>query len=172
MPAGSYLLDGGTVEEFSCAAGPLGWRYVGRRPGWSLDLTVDAAWRPVRLLVASGGSELRGGAVGPGVVWQRDGVEHATTAAAFTGDSPAFAVVTARLLGLSVGATSRARLVRLSDALGALTVEEGWARTPDVQETERYEAADLATGERREVHLAGDVLVAGTGVVLAALTRL
>ncbi|MCW2776388.1 MAG: hypothetical protein JWN17_113 [Frankiales bacterium] len=170
MPAGSYALAGGTVEEFRCAAGPRGWRYVGTRPGWTLDLTVDAAWRPVRLLVVAGGVELRGGAVGPELVWRRGEVEHAAEAVGFTGDSPAFAVVTARQLRLDVGGTARLRLVRLSPALGALTVDEGWGRTPDVEEAERYEVADLASGERREVHLVGDVVVAATGVELASLT--
>lgn len=170
MPAGSYRLDDGTVETFRCAAGPAGWRYVGTRPGWSLDLAVDAAWRPVRLLV-SGAGELRGGAVGPDLLWRVGDHEHRASAAAFTGDSPAFLVATARMLALGVGATARVPLVRLSAALGALTVEEGWGRTPDVEEAERYEVADLATGERREVHLVGDVVVAATGVVLMSLTR-
>lgn len=171
MPSGSYRLADGTVEEFRCAAGPAGWRYVGTRSdGLSLDLAVDAAWRPVRLVV-SGPVELRGGAAGPELLWRRDDVEHRAAAAAFTGDSPAFAVTTARMLGLAVGATVRVRLVRLSAALGALTVDEGWGRTADVEEVQRYEAADLATGERREVHLAGDVVVDATGVDLLTLSR-
>lgn len=171
MPSGSYRLAGGVVESFRCAAGPAGWRYVATRTdGLALDLAVDAAWRPVRL-VASGSAELRGGAVGPDLLWRRGDDEHAATAAGFTGDSPAFAVVTARMLALDVGATARVRLVRLSHALGALTVEQGWGRTPDVEGVERYEAADLATGERRTVHLAGDVVVDATDVDLLSLTR-
>ena len=158
MPSGSYRLADGGVERFRCAAGPAGWRYVGTRDdGLVLDLAVDAAWRPVRLLVTAGGVELRGGAAGPELLWRRGDDEHRATAAAFTGDSPAFAVATARLLRLDVGATARLPLVRLSAALGALDVEEGWGRTPDVDGVERYEAADLSTGERRTVHLAGDV---------------
>ena len=180
MPSGSYRLTdpGGAqaVEEFRCAAGPAGWRYVatrtdtGGRPLLALDLAVDDRWRAVRLVASAGGVELRGGVAGPEALWRRGDVGHAAGAAGFTGDSPAFAVVTARLLGLDVGGTARVRLVRLSPALGALTVEEGWGRTPDVEGVERYEAADLATGERRVVHLAGDVLVDATGVDLLTLT--
>ncbi len=80
-------------------------------------------------------------------------------------------MVTARLLGLQVGATAQVPLVRLSGALGALTVHEGWGRTAGVEEAERYEVADLGTAVRREVHLVGDVVVAADGVELASLTR-
>lgn len=181
MPSGSYRLsdsDGPyAVEDFRCAVGPAGWRYVATRtdpdgrPLLALDLAVDDRWRAVRLVVSAGGAELRGGVAGREAVWRRGDAEHAAAAAGFTGDSPCFAVATARLLGLEVGATARLRLVRLSVALGALSVDEGWARTADVEQCERYEAADLATGERRTVHLAGDVVVDATGVELASLTR-
>ncbi len=181
MPRGSYALSGpdgpiGT-EHFSCAAGPAGWRYVGRRespdgrPTGLLDLTVDASWRVVRLHAEAGAWSLRGGVVGAQAVWRRGDAEHSERAAGFTGTSPAFAVGTARLLALEPGGTARLRLVRLSGALAALTVDEGWGRTPDVAGVERYEAADLATGERRVVHLAGDVVVDGTGVDLLTLTQ-
>ena len=181
MPSGSYLLsdhDGPyAVESFRCAAGPAGWRYVATRtdpdgrPLLGLDLAVDDRWRAVRLVLAVGGAELRGGVVGPEAVWRRGADEHATPAAGFTGDSPAFAVATARLLALAVGGTARLRLVRLSAALGALTVDEGWGRTADEQGAERYEAADLATGGRRVVHLVDDVVVDAGGVDLQTLTR-
>ena len=184
MPSGAYLLDvpdGATgppaVERFSCAAGPLGWRYTAvretadGRPLGRLDLVVDAAWRAVRLDATAGGWTLRGGAAAAELVWRRGEQEHRAPAASFTGDSPAFLVATARLLGLAVGVQRRVRLVRLGEGLAPLTVEEGWGRTPDVEEAERYEAADLATGERRVVHLVGDVVVDGTGVDLLSLTR-
>ncbi len=172
MPAGSYRLGSGVVEEFRCAAGPAGWRYVATRTdGLALDLAVDAAWRPVRLLLTGPAGELRGGAVGPELLWRRGEDEHRADAAGFTGDSPVFALVTARMLGLAVGGTARVRLVALSPALGALTVEQGWGRTPDVEGVQRWEAADLATGERRVVHLADDVVVDADGVALLTLTR-
>ncbi|MCW2606889.1 MAG: hypothetical protein JWO60_1582 [Frankiales bacterium] len=182
MPSGTWRLsdhDGPyAVEQFRCAAGPAGWRGVvsradlDGRPLLSLDLAVDAAWRQVRL-VCSGPAELRGGVVGGEVLWQRDGTDHRAAAAGFTGDSPLFALVTARRLGLAAGTSARLPLVRLSAALGALTVEEGWARTADVREAdlviERYEVADLATGARRTLHLVDDVVVDATGVELLAL---
>jgi hypothetical protein len=173
------------VERFACAAGPAGWRYTASRededgrPAGTLDLTVDRAWRILRLHAEAGGWELRGGVAGDRTVFRRGPEEHDAVAAGFTGTSPAFAVVTARLLGLAPGVTARLRLVRLSDALAPLTVDEGWGRTEDapadlpagVDAVERYEVADLATGERRVVHLAGDVVVDATGVVLLSLTR-
>ncbi|MCW2665487.1 MAG: hypothetical protein JWN57_449 [Frankiales bacterium] len=185
MPTGAYLLsdhDGPyAVERFTCAPGPAGWRYTATRsdPGTGaplgrLDLTLDGAGRAVRLELAAGGWELRGGMAGASAVWRRGEAERTATAAGFTGTSPAFAVATARLLGLSVGDPRRVRLVRVGDeALAARTVEEGWARTVVTDSgglpVERYEAADLATGERRVLHLVGDVVVDGTGIALLEL---
>jgi hypothetical protein len=184
VPQGRYRVAGAAgavVERFSCAPGPAGWRYTATRedddgrPAGTLDLTVDLAWRALRLHAQAGGWQVRGGAAGDRVVFRRGDAEHEAVAAGFTGSSPAFAVVTARLLGLAPGGTCRVRLVRLSDALAPLTVDEGWGRTADlasdVGAVERYEVADLATGERRVVHLAGDVVVHATGVDLLSLTR-
>lgn len=180
---GSYRVDGPSgpaIERFSCGAGPAGWRCTATREDGdgrllaTLDLTVDRTWRTVRLSAEAGGWQLRGGVAGDRVLWRRGGQEHAAVAAGFTGSSPVFAVATARLLGLAPGGTARVRLVRLSDALAPLTVDEGWGRTADLPGgagVERYEVADLATGERRVVHLVGDVVVDATGVDLVALTR-
>jgi len=65
VPAGSYVIvnEGRRLgtEEFRCAPGPMGWRYVSRietsLPAPHLetvDLVADAAWRPVRLRVETG----------------------------------------------------------------------------------------------------------------------
>lgn len=185
MPTGAYLLsdhDGPyAVERFTCAPGPAGWRYTATRadpvtgdPLGRLDLTLDGDGRAVRLEVDAGGWELRGGVVGATAVWRRGAQELSATAAGFTGTSPAFSVATARLLRLSVGDPRRVRLVRLGDeALATRTVDEGWALTSvldrDGLPVERYEVADLATGERRVLHLVGDVVVDGTGVALLEL---
>jgi hypothetical protein len=196
LPRGTYhhLDPGGTlagVEVFSCAPGPSGWRYVSQtytalnEPLGRVDVTVDAAWRQVRVQVTGGGWTLRGGLVGPDAVWVRspadaalggdEGAEQTATAAGFTGRSPAFAVVTARLLGLSLLDRRRVRLVGVTEpACVALPVDEGWALV-DVTEhatdtgalpVERYEVADLATAERRVVHLAGDVVLEAPGLEL------
>lgn len=194
------------VEVFSCAPGPAGWRYVsqtydaGNRPLGRVDVTVDDHWRQVRVLVTAGAWTLRGGLAGPEAVWVRvpaegpegappgegagsggsgaDAVEQAATAAGFTGRSPAFAVVTARLLGLGLLDRRRVRLVGVTEpAAVALPVDEGWALV-DVEEhatdtaplrVERYEVADLATAERRVVHLAGDVVLEAPGLELVDL---
>jgi hypothetical protein len=198
MPRGTYhhLDPGGSlagVEVFSCAPGPSGWRYVSQvytpehEPLGRVDVTVDDAWRQVRVQVTSGAWSLRGGVAGPDAVWVRgpadaapggEGDEHTATAAGFTGRSPAFAVATARLLRLSLLDRRRVRLVGVTEpACVALPVDEGWALV-DVTEhetetaplrVERYEVADLATAERRVVHLAGDVVLEAPGLELADL---
>jgi hypothetical protein len=199
VPRGTYhhLDPGGTlagVEVFSCAPGPAGWRYVSQtydadsRPLGRVDVTVDDRWRQVRVQVTAGAWTLRGGLAGPEAVWVRapadapvgraEDTEQAATAAGFTGRSPAFAVVTARLLGLSLLDRRRVRLVGVTEpACVALPVDEGWALV-DVTEHEtdsgplpvqRYEVADLATAERRVVHLAGDVVLEAPGLELVDL---
>jgi len=171
---GSYLV-GEFAERFSCGAGPAGWRYVGTRSGGDrIDLTVDATGRCVRLVVEQDGWELRGGSVGAEVLWVRGEEEHGATADGFTGSSPAYDVATARLLGLQVGEQRRTTLVEITEPVAATrTVEHGWARTegpePDV---DRYEVADLQTGERWVLHVSGEVLVSREGARTAALTEM
>jgi hypothetical protein len=70
MPAGTYSVlsaDGSVeaTEEFRCAPGPMGWRYfsevdtVDPVPHHdTIDVAVDAGWRPVRLRVDSGDHHL------------------------------------------------------------------------------------------------------------------
>jgi hypothetical protein len=66
MPAGAYsVFDGdGSVEgteDFRCAPGPMGWRYFSEVDTAepvphheTIDVAVDADWRPVRLRIDSG----------------------------------------------------------------------------------------------------------------------
>lgn len=198
MPRGTYHHldpDGSLVgvEVFSCAPGPSGWRYVSQvyddasAPLGRVDVTVDDRWRQVRVQVTAGGWTLRGGLAGPEAVWVRlpadtppseGGDEQTATAVGFTGRSPAFAVATARMLRLDLLDRRRVRLVGVTEpACVALPVDEGWALV-DVEEhatdsgplrVERYEVADLATAERRVVHLAGDVVLEAPGLELADL---
>jgi hypothetical protein len=211
VPRGTYhhIDPGGSlagVEVFSCAPGPSGWRYVSQvyaplggedaggggalgEPLGRVDVTVDAAWRQVRVVVTGGGWTVRGGVLGPDVVWVRTpaalpgapdvaGEEQAARGVGFTGRSPAFAVVTARLLGLGLLDRRRVRLLGVTEpACATLPVDEGWALV-DVTEhetetaplrVERYEVADLATAERRVVHLAGDVVLEAPGLELVDL---
>ena len=212
VPSGSYLhldpVDGSpvAVEEFSCAAGPVGWRYVatvrdpdGREAG-RIDVTLDTGGRQVQVVLAAGGWTLRGGVAGRETLWVRRpvpgagpgagagaevdrgaegaGVERVEVAAGFTGRSPAFLVAAARLLRLSAGARARLRLVEVTEpAVGTRLTEQGWSLdgvTSYPTETDplpvaRYRVADLATGQARDVHLAGDVVVAAGNLELTAL---
>jgi hypothetical protein len=66
MPAGAYsvLASDGSVEgteDFRCAPGPMGWRYFSEVDTAepvphheTIDVAVDADWRPVRLRIDSG----------------------------------------------------------------------------------------------------------------------
>lgn len=191
MPRGTYHHldpDGATVgvEVFSCAPGPSGWRYVSQvyspdnEPLGRVDVTVDVSWRQVRVQVSLGDLLLRGGVVGPDAVWVRGegSPEQTARAVGFTGRSPAFAVATARLLGLSPLDRRRVRLVGITEpSCAALPVDEGWALVEVTSHdtdagalrVERYEVADLATAERRVVHLAGDVVLEAPGLELVDL---
>jgi hypothetical protein len=200
VPRGLYSLrdQGGTVvayERFSCAPGPKGWRYNaqvlapdGRTPTGLVDVTTDASGLQIRVEVRSGGWVVRGGVADGETVWVRTGGsggdvgdetgEDTAVAAGFTGRSPGLLVAVARLLGLRAGASSRVRLVALTDpALAPRPVDVVWSLiTVEEYSTEvgplpveRYETAELASGQRSVVHLAGDVVLAATGVELAAL---
>lgn len=192
MPRGGYVhTDSGSVERFQCAPGPAGWRYVAQVHSGaagpaiaSVDLTVDERWRQIRLDLRAGGWLVRGGVAGRELLWVRardsgaEPAEHAESAAGFAGRSPAFLVAVARMLRLEPGTDARVRLVRLEEpALAALSVEESWTLAETtVHQTdagplrvERYEVADLATGQRRTIHLAGDVVLAAPDVELDEL---
>jgi Putative glycolipid-binding len=66
MPTGTYALvdDAGRrfgTEEFRCAPGPMGWRYVSDIETTdptphreTVDLVVDSGWRPVRMRIETG----------------------------------------------------------------------------------------------------------------------
>ncbi len=141
---GSYSVDG-RIERFSLVDG------VYR----STDDAGDTLVLSDRLEAVVDGWEVRGGVVGSECLWVRGEDEHRAVAAGFTGPSPAYDVSTARLLGLEVGDTMRLTLVELTRPVGAAqTVRHGWARTeaaePDV---ERYEVADLDSGERWVLHV-------------------
>ena len=60
MPTGAYELVDGTVERFSCAAGPAGWRYAGSTDRSRVDVTLDGCG-PVRVPSRSSGPRRRRG---------------------------------------------------------------------------------------------------------------
>jgi hypothetical protein len=190
VPRGSYLhidsIDGTPLaeERFSCARGAQGWRYVaevldpsGAAIG-AIDVTVDDAWRQLRVEVSAGSLVVRGGRSGGEMVWLRDTDEDSAAAYGFTGRSPAFLIVTARLLGLAPGASTAIRLVDLTEpSLAAFPVEQLWTLTevtpyeagPLSLPVERYEIVDRDSGQRRAVHLAGDVVLDAPGIELTEL---
>lgn len=191
MPTGEYVLADGParVERFSCAPGPVGWRYAATVEDDSgavfgrVDVTVDARWRQARVELRSGPWMLRGGVAGRELLWVRSGsdgadaAEFAETAVAFTGTSPAFLVTTARMLaGKSADLTC---VAVAGDALATRIARQRWTAV-DVTEhdtdlgplrVERYQVADLDTGEVAEIHVAGDVVLAAPGVELRALEK-
>ncbi len=191
MPRGTYLhvdsIDGTPLaqERFSCAPGAQGWRYVsevldpdGDHAVGGVDITVDLAWRQLRVEVSAGTLVVRGGRSGNETVWVRGTVEDSEAAYGFTGRSPAFLVVTARLLVPSRGASTAIRLVDLTEpSLAVLPVEQLWTLT-DITSygadtgtlpVETYEVVDRDSGVTRLVHLAGDIVLDAPGVELTEL---
>jgi hypothetical protein len=85
MPAGTYHViaaDGSVeaTEDFRCAPGPMGWRYFSEVDTSepvphheTIDVAVDASWRPVRLRVDSGDHQLLLEADGDRLAGWRDG---------------------------------------------------------------------------------------------------
>ncbi len=97
---------------------------------------------PVRLHVQAGPWVLRGGVVGPEVLWRRGEQEQQAVAHGFTGDSPAYALP---LLTLLADGPRRLRLVEVTaPVLATRLVDQEWA-----VEGERVTVLDLATGVRR-----------------------
>lgn len=183
MPSGTYELADGSVERFSCAPGPAGWRYVSTGGEQHVDLTLDGGGRQVRVTLSAGGWQLRGGVAGPAVHWVLTGagaaaVERSAPAAALHGTSPGFLVAATRLLRLSAGTRARLRVVTVAGpALATRVVEQGWELVAVTEHSTelgplpvgRYRVAELDTGEVAEVHVAGDVVLSAPGVELATL---
>ncbi len=114
MPDGTYALVDARgrrlgVEEFRCGPGPAGWRYVSEIETVdptphreTVDLTVDASWRPVRMRVETAGHSLLLQADGGRMVGHRDGRPlelDLPEDRELDYRSPAFNAVTARRLG-------------------------------------------------------------------------
>ena len=169
MLTGRYLLTGPNgpyaVEDFDCGEEPGGWRYratredpaTGARLG-ELDLLVDPAGRVLQLAAQAGGWLLRGGVVGAETLWRRGEQEHTAPAHGFTGSSPAFAVVCARLA--AARGDGSLRLVAVHDAvLATVTVDQVWTGAGDM-----WTSVDRATGAVSRWLLDGDLIRAGPGV--------
>lgn len=140
----AYDLPGGVVERGTwdgttyTATRWRGDELVGR-----LELVVAPR---VRLHVEAGPWVLRGGVVGPDVLWRRGEDEHEAVADGFTGAGPAYALA---LLPLLAAAPRRLRLVEVTDpVLATRLVDQEWSRSGD-----DVTVIDLATGERRRLTL-------------------
>jgi len=187
VPSGAYRFDDGTVEEFQCAPGPAGWRYVGTTSdGGRMDVAVNLRWRPARVELVASGWLLRGGISGPDVVWLRaavadlaGAVERRTAATGFFGRSPGLLVATARSLRLVTGGSVRVRLIEVSEpVLATRTVDLDWTLLEVIRHdaegeaalpVEHYRVIEVATGLATDLHLCGDVVLAGPGLELHAL---
>lgn len=179
MPRGAYLHESGVEERFSCGPEGGGWRYSAERSdGGTIELVADGRWRPARLQVTAGGNVLRGGAAGPELLWVTGGRERTARAAGFTGESPGLPVAIARSLRLAEGERLDVRVLELTTPSMAMrTVPQRWTLAETVRHdaggatlpVERYEVADLETGEVSEFHLAGDVVIAAPGIELVNL---
>ena len=122
----------------------------------------------VRLEVLAGAWALRGGVVGDEVLWRRGSQERAERGHGFTGASPSYAVVLARL-----GAGAR-RLVEVTEpVLATRVVEQRWELIAQEQRdglaVDTWQVDEPATGARSVLHLAGDVVLAAPGVTLLEL---
>ncbi len=173
----------GRAEAFSCAPGRAGWRYVSDR----LDLACDTEFRPVRFVVtAADGSTLRGGGARlddgtPLLVWAHpDGSEaerqeqHVVAQVLLT-SSPGSWVAAVK----AVVRSGRRDLVITSLTVdlsgeGVRTVRQqhrchlvATSTHPtdaDPLRVQEWHLVERESGQRRTLHLAGDVLVAADGV--------
>lgn len=170
MPRGRYLVDG-EAEDFSCAAGPSGWRYTSP----VLDLVLDRSGRTVRALVRCGHREVRGGRTELGMTWldtsREPPRERHAEADGFAGSSPGLLVAAARRVapaGQGPASATLRQVLLSSPNLAPLLVTRRWSRAyaqtheapsrPLLVET--WQVDDLDAGTRGTVHLAGDVVLA------------
>lgn len=177
MPTGAYLLSGHdgpyAVERFRCDGSGDDWRYEATREHLSTGATLgrielQLTGSTTRLHAEGGGWVLRGAAGAGEVLWRRGEQESTAAGDGFTGSSPAFLVAGSRR------GPDRLRLIEVTEpVLATRSVLQQWAAQDESERdgvrVRRYEVDDLATGERRVVHLAGDVVVDAPGVRLVEL---
>jgi len=184
MPAGTYAIvdeQGGRIgtEAFRSAPGPMGWRYVSEIETSdpaphreTVDLVADAAWRPVRMRVATGEHELLLQRAAGRLVGHRDGepIEIAfADGVELDYLSPAFNAVTATRLG----ATAEFDVWYFEPVtLEPVAMRQRYEhRGPEDVTTPagrfratRWGFASLGTGYESEFWLAGDVVVRYAGL--------
>ena len=177
VATGAYLLSGHdgpyAVERFRLVRTGAAWRYDATRvdprigaPLGRLEVHVDGG--AVRLHVEAGGWVLRGAAAGGEVLWRRADEQRSARGDGFAGSSPAHLLAAA-----SLGRT-RLNLVEVTEpVLATRTTTQSWtalgAEEHDGVLVDAWQVDDLATGERRTLRLAGDVVVQAPGVRLLEL---
>lgn len=166
MPRGEYLLDDGSIESFTAAPGPMGWRCFATRGALRLDLSVDARGRPVRVRLEDEAHALLLVRRGDGYEGIHDGTEVTFGAPdAFAFPSPCFAAAAlhARAAGgtlevLAIDpATFEPRAVRIDVADGG---EEAVTTPVGAFDARRW------SWDGRAVWVGGIVAVAGDGFEL------
>jgi hypothetical protein len=184
MPVGRYtVMDGAGrpvgTEEFRCAPGPAGWRYVATismsvpDPHREIvDMVVDASWRPVRLRIDTGGHHLLVSPEGDRLTGVRDGEP---VDVPFGPDveldylSPCCNVVTATRLG----ATAEFDVVYLEPVTCEPVLERQRYERGDEEAVDtpvgrfratRWQYTSLRTGYSAPFWLAGDVVARYEGL--------
>jgi hypothetical protein len=186
LPSGLYRLfdEGGAptgTEQFRCAPGPMGWRYFAtvQRDGGStnVDLSVAASWRPVRvriqtprhhLLVSARDSSLTG-------VLDDEQLVLGFDPESMTVDypSPCFPLSTAR----RISADGEIEAVVIDGATLETSTERHRYEVREEEEIVTPVGRFVARAWRhiaprprfsRALWIAGDVVVAGDGLELAA----
>lgn len=180
MPAGRYtVMDGDGnplgVEEFRCAPGPAGWRYFSEietsdpsAHHETVDVVVDADWRPVRTRIATGEHEILLSAAGDRLTGVLDGRGIETPWGPemhLDYLSPAYNAITANRLS----ETTEIEVVFLEPVTCEPRIERQRYERKDEEEvatpTGRFRARHwgytaLASGWSRDLWVAGDVVVA------------
>ncbi|HJT37572.1 MAG TPA: hypothetical protein VJ818_04035 [Actinomycetota bacterium] len=173
-----YRRPDGSTEQFRCAPGPMGWRYFSQVRSdagvTNVDLSVDAAWRPVRVRIQTPVHHLLLSARGPSVLDDEQldvTFDPETTTIDFP--SPCFPLATARRLGgtgeIVAIAIDIETLRHSSERHRFEAGDEQEIATPAgrfVARAWRHVAA--RPGFSRALWIAGDVVVAADGLELAA----
>ena len=184
MPTGRYIVmdgDGNPVgtEDFRCAPGPAGWRYFAEiqtddpEPHHgTVDLAVDAAWRPVRTRIDSGSHQILLMAEGDRMAGFRDGRSVETPWGPemhLDYLSPAYNAVTANRLS----ATAEIEVVYLAAVTCEPRIERQRYELLGTEEVPtpagrfaatRWRYTSLSSGWSRDLWVAGDVVVGFEGL--------
>ena len=177
MPSGLYRLSDGGTEQFRCAPGPMGWRYFSTvqdaRGATNVDLSVDAGWRPVRVRIQTPQHHLL--LTARGSILDDEPLDVTFDPETQTVDfpSPCFPLATVR----RVGASDEIGVISLDPETLQPSTEQHRYETGDDEEIATPVGRFVARAYRhiaprphfsRALWIAGDVVIAGDGLELAA----